>query len=64
MVLFVHSEERDSLCKAIEVNYLISSEDCERDYKGKQSRTSYVRGGEHPNDFEKKRDKSVLWKHC
>ena len=36
----------------------------DRDYKGETSRTSYVRGGEHLDDFEKKRDKSVLWKHC
>ena len=52
------------------VNYQISCEECEemdsteRDYKGETSRTSYVRGGEHLDDFDKRSEKSVLWKHC
>ena len=66
---FVCTSGGKGSCKAMEVNYLISCEDCEemeseRNYKGETSRTSYVRGGEHLDDFEKKRDKSVLWKHC
>ena len=66
---FVCTSGGKGSCKSMEVNYLISCEDCEemeseRNYKGETSRTSYVRGGEHLDDFEKKREKSVLWKHC
>ena len=67
---FVCTSGGKGSCKTMGVNYQISCEECEemdsteRDYKGETSRTSYVRGGEHLDDFDKRREKSVLWKHC
>ena len=58
-------------CKTMGVNYQISCEDCEeiiditeKDYKGETSRTPFVRGSEHLEDFAHRRENSVLWKHC
>ena len=69
-LFFICTSGGKGSCKAMEVNYLMSCEDCyqgmecERGYKGETSRMSYVRGGVHVDNFEKKRDKSVLWNQC
>ena len=56
-------------CKSVGVNYNIVCEECENGdgeqiYHGQTSRTGYIRGGEHVDDFVRKRPKSVMWKHC
>ena len=58
-------------CKTMGVNYQISCEDSEEEivtteenYKGETSRTPFVRGSEHLEDFALRRESSVLWKHC
>ena len=38
--------------------------DDEKLYHGQSSRTSYLRGTEHLTDFQHKREKSIMWKHC
>ena len=56
-------------CKSNGVNYSITCEECETSshekvYIGETARTSYIRGREHIEDFNNKRERSVLWKHC
>ena len=57
-------------CRSRGVNYTITCKECEeqgrqeRTYIGETSRTPYIRGLEHQDGLIKKRDGSVLWKHC
>ena len=51
-------------------NYTLTCEECEtlstneKVYIGETARTSYLRGREHWEDLNHKREKSVFWKHC
>ena len=57
-------------CRSRGVNYTITCTDCEQQqglesiYIGETSRTPYTRGVEHLDNLAKKRESSVLWKHC
>ena len=56
-------------CRARGINYSIFCCKCEEDidegvYHGQTSRNAFLRGAEHIDEFNKKVDKSVLWKHC
>ena len=32
--------------------------------EGETGKNGYTRGGQHADDYEKKRESSTLWKHC
>ena len=56
-------------CRSVGVNYNIVCEECEygdgeQIYHGQTSRTGYIRGGEHVDDFVRKRPKLLMLKHC
>ena len=56
-------------CKSNGVNYSITCEECESSphekvYIGETARTPYLRGREHMEDLNNKRERSVLWRHC
>ena len=56
-------------CRSVGINYSIYCCECEQEdgekvYHGQSARTGFIRGEEHWNDFEHRREKSVLWKHC
>ena len=68
---FVCSSEGKGSCRSVGINYNIYCCDCEelqlddeKLYHGQSSRTSYLRGTEHLTDFQHKREKSIMWKHC
>ena len=52
------------------MTYTITCEECEHErdnesiYIGETSRTAYIRGTEHMEALRRKRESSVLWKHC
>ena len=64
---FVCTTSQKGNCRSSSVNYRITcgcKDKCEYVYNGQTSKNGFTRGGEHIQDFEKKRDESVLLKHC
>ena len=62
------SEDRKIPCTTNNVGYrwlclTCKDRDIVKVYEGETARSARLRGGEHLKDFEKKRDKSVLYKH-
>ena len=64
----IQTEETKITCSTNNVGYRWRCQTCkERDivkvYEGETGRSARLRGAEHLKDFEKKREKSVLYKH-
>ena len=60
--------EKQTNCKVSNVGYRIICETCkqrkiDRTYEGETCRNAHIRGNEHMRDLEKKKDRSVLYKH-
>lgn len=55
-----------SLCRSSSINYKIECTDvlCKGIYNGQSSKNGYSRGQEHCDDFKRKGENSVMWKHC
>ena len=50
-------------CRQTGVVYEVKCDSCESRYIGETSRNGYTRGGEHMNDYEKKKQSSVLHRY-
>ena len=50
-------------CKALNANYRMTCE-CDDEYTGTTTRSSYVRGKEHIKDLSDRNPESDLWEHC
>ena len=63
---FVCTTTRKGNCRKPGVTYDVRCEgDCGEDvYNGETFKNTFGRGKEHLDDYEKKRSKSVMWKHC
>ena len=62
------SRAKTSNCKIANVGYSIICKTCkergrDRTYEGESCRTAYIRGKEHIREYERKSDKSVMFKH-
>ena len=56
-------------CRETGVSYKIectnmSQDKCPYEYIGQTGKNAYTRGIQHLEDFEQKRDSSILWRHC
>ena len=66
---FICSSGGTGSCQVRGINYSIFCCKCEENidegvYHGQTSRNGFLRGEEHMDEFNKKLEKSVLWKHC
>ena len=57
-------EDGKGPCDKQSVTYEIKCAECNNVYVGETSRSAYVRGKEHMKSLGKKKERSVLWKHC
>ena len=56
----------EGVCRSSGVDYDIQCQDrlCKHMYNGQSGKNGYSRGLEHVDDFKKRREKSIMWKHC
>ena len=58
------TSKRKGLCRKEGVTYEIVCKGCKAKYIGETGRSAWARSKEHANDYKRKKEHSVLWRHC
>ena len=58
------TSKKKGLCRKEGVTYEIVCKGCKAKYIGETGRSAWARSKEHVNDYKRKKDSSVLWRHC
>ena len=62
--MICETSRKRGMCRKEGVTYEIVCKKCGEKYIGETGRNGYARMKEHKNDYDNKRESSVMWRHC